>query len=95
MNSIEKTPAKFEVGMIYVIMDVCYKVTNRTEKSVKFEYVSGCYEWETSKTTPVRRNIKHDDDGNEYVTFDWTYCWLSAKSDLHTYERLFHKVSKP
>ena len=88
---VESVIAKFEIGKVYPLHDICYTVIKRTDKFVTFKHqtamsaVLGYYKEETTK-----KAIKHDDKGNEVVYGLGVFGHLDAAIDLETYEHKFN-----
>lgn len=80
----------FEVGQIYPMQDICYKVIRRTAKTVTFVHETACSKvlgLNAEKVT--RKTVKYDDNGNEVVCGLSVFGRLEAAVDLHTYEVRF------
>lgn len=87
----ENTGAKFEVGKVYVLHDICYTVTKRTEKFVTFKHQTAqSAVLDYYKEVVTRKAIDFDDDGNEVVYGLSAFGRLESTVDLATYEKLFN-----
>ena len=83
-------PKKFEVGKIYPLHDICYKVIRRTVMTVTFVHETACSKVVGLNHEKVtRKAVEYDDNGNEVVYGFSVLGRLEAAVDLHTYEVRF------